>query len=50
MFQIGQRVKTEFGAGVVEESSSRRVFVVLDEGGSINVATGTPGYSRIEVA
>lgn len=48
MFEIGQRVVTEYGPGVVRESSARRVYVVLDEGGWINVQTGTPGYDRIE--
>lgn len=47
MLKIGQKVETEFGPGVVEESSGRRVFVRLADGGSINVATGTPGYERI---
>lgn len=48
MFYIGQQVTTEFGAGVVRESSPRRVFVELDNGESINVVTGTPGYDRIK--
>jgi hypothetical protein len=47
MFQINQRVSTEFGAGVVSESSTRRVVIDLDSGDRINVATGTPGYGRI---
>ena len=47
MFAVGLRVLTEWGPGVVMESSGRRVFISLDDGGSINVATGTPGYGRI---
>ena len=43
----GARVNTEFGPGTVEQSSARRVFIQLDAGGSINVATGTFGYERI---
>jgi hypothetical protein len=46
-FHIGQRVETEYGAGVVAELSARRVFVQLDDGQSLNVATGTFGYERI---
>lgn len=49
MFQVGQLVHTEYGSGVVRESSARRVFIVLDdEVGTLNVATGTPGYQRIQ--
>lgn len=47
MFDVGERVSTEFGSGVVAESSARRVFIRLDNDETINVATGTPGYSRI---
>ena len=47
-FQIGDKVTTEYGPGVVEESSRRRVFIRLDDGDTINVAVGTYGYDRIE--
>ena len=47
MFAVGERVETEYGAGVVRESSYRRVFIVLDDGQPLNVATGTYGYERI---
>ena len=43
----GARVNTEFGPGTVEQSSARRVFIQLDAGGSINVATGSFGYERL---
>ena len=48
MFAVGERVQTEYGAGVVRESSARRVFIVLDDGQPLNVATGTYGYERVE--
>src|SRR5436190_7628597 len=47
MYKIGQRVTTEYGAGTVRESSARRVFIILDSGDPLNVATGTHGYDRI---
>ena len=47
MLTTGQRVTTEWGPGTVTDSSARRVVVQLDDGGSINVQTGTPGYGRI---
>lgn len=46
-FQVGDKVTTEYGSGVVEESSHRRVFIRLDDGDAINVAVGTYGYGRI---
>lgn len=46
-FQVGDKVTTEYGSGVVKESSPRRVFILLDDGSSINVVTGTYGYDRI---
>lgn len=46
-FKVGDKVTTEYGSGVVEESSHRRVFIRLDEGDTINVAVGTYGYDRI---
>lgn len=49
-FQTGDRVSTEYGLGTVQESSYRRVFIELDEGGPINVVVGTPGYGRITKA
>jgi hypothetical protein len=47
-FTEGQRVRTDYGLGYVVESSARRVYIKLDEGSTINVQTGTPGYDRIE--
>lgn len=47
MLQTGERVVTEFGAGVVTDSSARRVVIRLDAGDVLNVVTGTPGYGRI---
>ena len=41
------RVATEYGHGRVTHSSSRRIVVALDDGQTINVVTGTPGYDRI---
>ena len=49
LLPLNARVRTEFGMGTVIASSARRVVVGLDEGGSINVVTGTPGYARIVV-
>lgn len=45
----GDRVSTEWGMGRVVESSHRRVFIQLDSGDTLNIATGTPGYNRIHV-
>lgn len=47
MFRTGQKVSTEWGNGVVRESSHRRVYIELDNGEAINIVTGTPGYRRI---
>lgn len=47
--QVGSRVRTEFGDGVVDQISTRRVFIVLDCGDTLNVATGTPGFYRIKM-
>ena len=47
MLTVDQHVSTEWGYGIVVESSYRRVVVALEDGGSINVQTGTPGYDRI---
>lgn len=49
MLNVGQQVSTEYGTGVVSHSSGRRVVVALDNGETINVAVGTPGYDRIVV-
>ena len=48
MFTIGQKVSTEYGFGVVTESSHRRVVILLDSGESLNIITGTFGYERIK--
>lgn len=45
---VGQPVSTEWGPGVVTHSSARRVVVQLATGDVLNVATGTPGYSRLQ--
>lgn len=45
--QVGDSVNTEWGHGKVTEHSDRSVTVTLDDGGKINVVTGTPGYDRI---
>lgn len=50
LLTVGTRVTTEYGPGKVSESSARRVFIELDDGQCLNVATGTPGYGRIVVA
>lgn len=50
MLTVGDRVETEYGTGVVAESSPRRVFIQLDDGQTLNVATGTYGYERIKLA
>ena len=46
-FQVGDKVTTEYGSGVVKESSHRRVFILLDDGATINAVVGTYGYGRI---
>ncbi|HMM95387.1 hypothetical protein [Phycicoccus sp.] len=46
--EVGERVSTEFGPGEVTDSSDRRVAIKLDNGDTINVVTGTPGYDRIK--
>lgn len=46
--EVGERVTTEFGPGEVTDSSERRVVIKLDDGDTINVANGTPGYGRIK--
>lgn len=48
LLEVGQRVQTEYGTGIVRESSPRRAFIVLDDGQPLNVQTGTYGYERIE--
>ena len=45
---VGQRVTTEFGDGLVTNSTSRSVTIKLDSGEEINVQTGTPGFERIK--
>jgi hypothetical protein len=45
--EVGQRVSTEYGDGRVTSSTGRSVTVELDNGETINVQTGTPGYGRI---
>ena len=48
MFAVNQTVTTEYGNGTVIASSGRRVAIRLETGDIINVATGTPGYNRVQ--
>lgn len=44
---VGDRVESEFGTGVVTEHTNRSVSYRLDSGETLNVVIGTPGYDRI---
>lgn len=48
--QVGDRVETEFGSGKVVDSTDRTVGIGLDNGDTIRVSRGTPGYDRIKKA
>lgn len=48
MFAVDQHVMTDWGYGIVTESSARRVVIALEGGQYLNIVTGTPGYDRIK--
>lgn len=51
MFEAGQRVVTEWGTGVVQEFTHRRILIDLDgETSPLNIVTGSPGFYRIALA
>jgi hypothetical protein len=45
---VGARVQTDVGPGTVKGNSSRGTTIELDEGDTINVATGTHGHDRLK--
>ena len=47
MIPIGAHVVTEWGYGIVQASSTRRIVIALESGETLNIVAGTPGYARI---
>lgn len=44
---VGDRVRNEWGDGVVVAHSDRSITIQMDDGHVMNTVTDTPGYDRI---